>query len=196
MANHDIWHEESKRLFKIRQNLALEIGYIQTISREIGKETREFQLIYERSSKDIKDKIISMLWDFHTVAMNMRGWLGVGPYPIKYAPVDKQGIVDIRVSESISKFEISCQKLGSIGDQFLRLPIFKYKNEIYSKSRDTNDGYTILDRLNIVKYGDDTDDVASCIRITSNWFSSSIHRYMTILEINPGFDIKALASIS
>ena len=68
----------------------------------------------------------------------------------------------------------------------------RYRNNIYSTATDVDDGKTIGERLKIVKSGI---SVSSCIRLTSNWFASTIYRYMTLLEIDPKFNIADLRNI-
>ena len=57
------------------------------------------------------------------------------------------------------------------------------------------DGLTIGQRLDIVKMGNTSNRVSACIRLTSNCFGASIHRYMELLHIDPKFDIRDLRSI-
>ena len=196
LATHDIRPGESDENYDTRKRLSRQIGYIRTITRGIGKEACEFRSMYQTSTSSKRKEIDRMIWAFHAIAMNMRGWLGVGPYPIAKACVDNQAIVDVRVSDGIGEFEQLCQSLGEIGALFLRLPLVRYRNHTFVRSNDKTDGLTILDRLNIVKQGDTGFNIASCIRITSNWFASTVHRYMTILEIDPKFDITLLREIA
>ena len=125
----------------------------------------------------------------------MRGWLGTGPYPISHAPVDNQGEVDIRVSDAISSLEQYIQDAGKTGKMFLNLPLLRYRHGVFSKATNQRDGLTLGQRLDIIKDGDDSDRVAACIRLTSNWFCSSIYRYMELMKIDPGFNIVDLRSI-
>ena len=128
----------------------------------------------------------------------MRGWLGEGPYPVESAPVDNQAEVDVYVSNQIYIFEDRCQKLGTIGDHILKLPLLRYRrgHGQYVRATSFYDGFTIQDRINIVKHGDILDNPASCIRLSSNWLLSSAYRYLYVLGHRLDFSMDRAADIS
>ena len=182
--------------FNIRRNLTHQIQLLQSIINNIGDKAKQLLEIYNKSSMIIKSQINNAFNIFLELSMNMRGWIGSGPFPIKSASNYDQTNVDIRVSKSMGDFDQQCSKLGVIGERILNLPIVKFKYGIFSPSTSKDDGYSIKDRLYIVQHGVNSNNSSSCIRVTSNWFASTAYRYMNFLHHNPKFNIKELAHIS
>ena len=187
--------DESDKLFELRKNLRDICLEIKDNLKNVDEETRNFIFRYEQSSSQDKNLINDLMLIFHRLSMDMRGWSGKGPYPIREAMVNNQNEVDCRVSEAIGLLEAKVSESEKIGKEFLNLPLIKYKNGVFSKSLQSNDGLTLGQRLNIVKEGNEYDRMSSCIRLTSNWFCSSIYRYMKLIELDPQFNIEELANI-
>ena len=180
---------------KLKTDLITLCEEIQHNLRDIDEVTRNFLFKYEQSSERDKESVRELMWIFHQLSMNMRGWLGHGPYPIKDAPVNNQNEVDRHVHESISQLETKIEETGRMGKDFIDLPLIKYKNGVFSKCVNKEDGLTLRKRLDIVKEGDTYNRMSSCIRLTSNWFCSSIYRYMDLIKIDPGFNLDQLSNI-
>lgn len=145
---------------------------------------------------EIREGIRSALTALLDLSMYMRGWNGAPePLPIKEAPVDNQEVVDVHVVNAIRSLELKCQALGSYSSLILSLPLLNWKNGYYP-STDPKEGLTIGERIEIIKLGNTFKGTASCIRLTSNKFAASAHRYMRALSMPVPFNIKALQSIS
>lgn len=58
------------------------------------------------------------------------------------------------------------------------------------------EGHTIGGRLTIVFHGNTTTAISSCIRLSSNWFMSTVYHYQTLLGVEPSFDISSFRHVS
>lgn len=188
----------SQETIQLRATLLELINYIQLKTMSSDEPTRQFLTSYKNTDQKTKFLIKNTLGCLLNIGMAMRGWLGGGDLPVSHAPVppEKQGLVSIKVTEFIASFESMCRSLGKIGSQIKFLPIVLYKDGQYQISNDHNQGYTIEDRITIVKQGDKSGNVASCIRLSSNWVCSSAHKYITSLGLPAPFDIFKLSYIS
>jgi hypothetical protein len=72
-------------------------------------------------------------------------------------------------------------------------PLIIWKNE-FVKCQSEDQGFTVGDRIKIVKNGE-TDNVNSCIRMTSNVLGASYCFYCKLFKIPEKFDIKDLIYI-
>jgi hypothetical protein len=75
------------------------------------------------------------------------------------------------------------------------LPLIKIVNGEYCISQNKGEGLTILDRLSLIIQGETTEDIDSCIRISSNWLCGSAHKYLVALNQNIPFDMMKIRSI-
>lgn len=184
--------EARNRLFDIIVNLEL-------LTKITDEPTKQLGFTYRNSSPDTKNKILTTLTTLLHVGMYMRGWKGPGEnYPVIQAPVsvDRQGEVFVNVARTIGKYEKLCRSLGRIGLQINNLPLVKYCDGHYQISTTKNDGITVGDRISIIKDGEDTSNISSCIRLSSNWICSSAHKYLIGIGQSPPFDIFNLRYIS
>lgn len=80
----------------------------------------------------------------------------------------------------------------------LNLPLVIYypRSGTYSTSESAYEGYTIKGRLMIVQEGESTKAVSSCMRLSSNWFLSTVYYYQDAFNIPKSFDIMDLVHIS
>jgi len=80
---------------------------------------------------------------------------------------------------------------------FLDLPIVIYhpKEGKFSTCEETFEGYTIGGRLKLVYEGEGTTAMSSCLRLSSNWFLSSVYYYDVEFGFEPPFDITHLTHI-
>jgi len=147
------------------------------------------------STKKYIENILGILLIF---GMNMRGWMGTGDYPISEAPVpyNKEIEVALLVTQSIAKYKKERDKNKNIGNMIDKLPLVKYKDGEYLISKNKDDGFTIGERIEIVIKGKDNPTVYSCIRMSSNFICSSVHKYSLILGLPAPFDIFKLCHIS
>jgi len=137
------------------------------------------------------------------LGMYMRGWKGEGPYAVETIPKDDV-FASIKVTEQIVAYETLCASNRKIADVVNRLPLVDYRNGKYYFANNRDDGYTIGDRLAIVKAGERSmstvnfrnnrpdENINSCIRISSNWFCSSAYKYLTAIGLPAPFDIMKL----
>jgi hypothetical protein len=188
----------STNTIQLRSTLLDLIKSIELSQLHIDPPTRSFITLYRSSSIDIKHSIVSALTDLLHLGMYMRGWSGSGDYPITKAvvPVHLENQVTINVTQAISKYESSIQSLDKIGIQINNLPLVKYKDGQYHVSTSPDDGFTIYNRLQIIKEGDASDNISSCIRLSSNWICSSAHKYITCIGLPSPFDIFHLRHIA
>lgn len=160
---------------------------------------RELYETFNRSDEMNKGRIRQAFNKFLELAMFMRGWKRYTPYPISSVPpVENQNLVDINVTEAMNIFENLCVGMNELGNMILDLPLLEYRNGEYVAASDVNQGFTLKDRIAIVKQGGaaNNSNVNSCIRLTSNWFAASAHRYMQVVGMPPPFDIEGLRHIS
>lgn len=162
---------------------------------EMNDDTQQLMIKYRTGDEELKHQMERCFINFLNLSMYMRGWPGgSAPYPVAHAPVDNQNQVDLNVTEGIIAFERSCYAMGDIGRLVMRLPLMQYANGEFSVFN--RDGRTVGERLEIVKSGVDTDNISSCIRISSNLFAVSAYRYMGLLGLPEPFSITQLRNIS
>ncbi len=172
------------------------IEEVEFLSDETLAKAKELYQSFQASSIIKKEQIHIAVRELLYLAMYMRGWAGEGyDFPIREAPVCDQLAVDIKVTESIQRFEDLCADLDEDGTLIMNLPLLRYQGE-FNPSHSERDGYTVADRLRIVKEGDETGNIASCIRLTSNWLASSAYRYLTLIGESPPFPVDELRYIS
>lgn len=155
---------------------------------------RELYDTYMAGTEQQKTQIRQCITYLFEMGMYMRGWDGLSRYPIVVAPVINRGTVDIAVTNAITRFENKCAEVGSIGTLIMNLPLLQYRGDFLASS-DPNQGLTIRDRVNIVRAGDNNANIASCIRLSSNWFAATAYRYMQIIGMPPPFEIESLTAI-
>ena len=150
-----------------------------------------------------KNKVILLFDAFFYMIMYMRGWMGPlldekgkiidQKYPIKEAPLSAEDAkkVEDKATDEVIKFEINYKDTEE-GKLLFNLPLLYHNKGKLVPSNDRDEGYTIKDRLNIVKMNSTGQ---SCIRMSSNWFGASYYRYSILLGLEPKFDIKDLKNI-
>jgi hypothetical protein len=184
---------------EVRNRLYEIIVEVEILLRNNDEPTRTFIFAYRSSSPDTKQVIIKTFTELLHLGMYMRGWLGPGhEFPVLKAPVppDKEAEIALQITKSISEYERLCRSLGKIGFQLNNLPLVKYRDSHYQVSTNSLDGFTIQDRIEIVKQGDRSNNIASCIRLSSNWICTTAHKYLIALGQPAPFDIFNLRHIS
>ncbi len=181
------------------QNKVLDlIYYIQSINFP-DDETRAFVAAYNNAHPSAKDDIVKLLVAILHCGMYMRGWPGIGhAYTVgaKIVSEDEQILVDAQIMKALNNIECLARGLGKLGSRILNLPLVRYVDGKYLKSVHSDDGFTIIERLNLIKEGESTNNMGSCIRLSSNWICASAHKYIIALGQPPPFDINALRKIS
>ena len=188
----------SQEAVNARANLLEAINGVELLFRNNDEPSRQLALTYRNADPDTKHAIRNSLTYLLNAGMAMRGWLGSGEYPVLKAPVPpgREHEVAINVTDSLAKYEASCRSLGRIGTLINNLPLVTYKDGEYQASVSPSDGLTIGQRISIVKEGEQTGNIASCIRLSSNWLCSSAHKYIMALGFPSPFDIFHLRHIS
>jgi len=180
----------------MKNRLLVAIEEVEFLSEANNSRARELYECYMRSDERVKESIELAMTGLLCISMYMRGWKGGDhPFPIREAPVDDQLSVDLAVTNGISEFGEICARLGEIGRNIMTLPLLKYQGGFNPIGNDDH-GFTIEDRLNIVRMGDDTGNIQSCIRLTSNILAATAYRYITLLGMQPPFPINELRYIS
>jgi hypothetical protein len=162
--------------------------------------TTQLSTYYRNASSITKLTMTTCLTELMKLGMYMRGWNGhsTATYPVKKAPAppEKQGEIAVNVTEAIRRYESAITSLGNIGTHINNLPLVRYKDGRFQINTDSTDGLTVGARINIVKAGDMSSNIASCIRLSSNWLCASAYKYLTLLGINQPFDIFHLSYVS
>jgi hypothetical protein len=179
----------------IRQRLLRAIKSVELFNTNIGQKARDFLLEYKRATHSMQEQINQTFQLLLEMTMYMRNWTGKGPFPVEGRPSDDS--TTQRSTLAIVAFQEACDKLGRYGQLLLNLPLLRYRDEEYQASNKISDGLTIGERLNIVRGGEHVaGNVSSCIRLSSNWFGASAHRYMTLVGLDAPFSINRLRSIA
>lgn len=173
-----------------------EIDAIESLISTASENLNKFAKAYAVLDLEQQNCIQVVLKNLLELSMYMRGWDGVSPetYPIVKAPVDNQNIVDVRVTEAIYKFETSMDS-SPLKNQIRVLPLIKYDHGRFTVSNDTENGRTLGERINIMKRGENANNINSCIRLSSNWFAASCYRYHQVIKLPVPFEIENLRYI-
>jgi len=170
---------------------------LKLVTKTTDPKTKNFLNVYHNSLPETKKMINKALLDLLNFGMYMRGWSGLNDtYELNGYTTLTEDIIFLNVTNSINEYEQTCKSLGKIGEHINNLPLVKYCDNNYISSTDTREGLTIVDRINIVKGGDTSKNINSCIRLSSNWIVSSAYKYMTLLGNKLSFDIYKLRYIS
>ena len=188
----------SSDTIKLRKELLEKICELELISGENNKYARILYDLYHSTTEEFKKSIEKCLHNLLQIGMYMRGWNGKGSYPIvKSWTLAKNEInMSINITNAIHIFEQSCQDLMNIGNFIKDLPLVIFRDGTFQHSSHENEGFTVGDRIKIIKEGDQTQNVSSCIRLSSNWLCSSAYKYIVTLNLPAPFDIVKLRHIS
>jgi hypothetical protein len=183
---------------RVRSRLLESINGVEMLTRAKDEPTRQLAFSYRNADVGTKYAMKNALTQLLHVGMYMRGWMGSGDFPVirSVVPIEKEPEVAINVTKSMAEYDSICRSLGKLGSLINDLPLVLYRDGQYHMSNCSREGYTIMDRINIVRQGDRTGNVASCIRLSSNWLCSSAHKYMMAIGLPAPFDIFSLRHIS
>jgi hypothetical protein len=188
---------DSQRSINDKNLLLKIINDIEFFNQLYSSNIKQFIDLYNTSCFTIQNNIRNTFLKLFYLSMYMRGWSGIGPYPITNAPVDNQNIVDINVTNAINDFENYYSMLpNNISQLILNLPLLDYHSGKFSPLNIEEFGNTIGQKLSIIKSGENYDNTDSCIRLCSNFFATSIYRYFDLLNMDLPFDINDLRYIS
>ena len=219
LCHKDQRHDESDESFRERLELADEIDRVKLYLHTNQAQVIEFVDRYERYDQAEREEIEEFLTKLLHCGMYMRGWSGEGPYPLSSgdtrSEMDEQPNIELRVTQSIIELEniidglndigndqrdrgndIGNERETRLGDLVRQLPLMMYHHRSGELLPSTNEeeGLTIVERINIVKGGEDG-SLQSCIRMSSNRFCASAYYYMNLIRMNLPFVIDELAHI-
>jgi hypothetical protein len=187
--------KDSTTLDKWKRLLEL-IDLIDMLSNNQNASINDFIKMYDEGTEEDKMVIRKILYSLFHLSMYMRGWFGEShPYPIKEATVSDR---DIFKQFTLVEKELEIFKeyeKDERGRAIHSLPLIRYIGGEFLKSTDPDVGITIIDRINIVESGENTDNMESCIRTSSNWFAATSYFYMKAIKIYPPFRIDDLRVI-
>ena len=200
--------------------IALEYKELYNIIQQIEKrnlsttaQSRRLKDYYNSvSNPQYKPQISAYLTSILHLGFYMRGWMvrkSDPKIPIDTIPLNSMttlydqeyhGQVMLNVSNAITNLMLALERISPEIREFIRkLPLMKYHRSFvnvdnsFVLSNDPEDGYTILDRVQICREGQ---SIYSCIRTSSNHFLSSAYYYMTSVGIDPTFNISDVSYIS
>jgi hypothetical protein len=181
-----------------RTNLLAAMQGIEILMRNNDAASRALALAYKEADTETKGGIRDALRSLLHVGMYMRGWEGTGDYPVLKAPVapERMPQVELNVTDEVRTFSLNCLTIGDIGQRILNLPLVIYKDGEYQVAVDEREGLTIGQRMDLIRQGETVSNVNSCIRLSSNWFCASAHKYMICIGLDAPFDIYSLRHIS
>lgn len=180
-----------KNMLKNGDELKNILLYIESLS-EITDEVRDYICKYNNNC-------YNMLKNFLNLSMYMRGWKGgksAFPLTLKKTliPVERNLEVEINVNNAFETFYNSVQDC-EIGELFINLPLYKYCDQQFYKNTNGEEGLTIGERLDIIKKGNKTSNMNSCIRISSNILAQTAYKYFLLVNLPPPFNIIKLKDI-
>ena len=192
---------ETEENYLNRIQLGDEIERIQIYNSSNNDKLEEFLSKYENANDENKSQVEEILTNILHCGMYMRNWDGKGDFPLKTSQtnyeVEKQIIIDDRVTQSLIQLESSVSACKSLGNFILNMPLMEYNSEskVFTVSTDSNEGLTIKDRMRIVRTGENSINTSSCIRLTSNKFCATAFYYMTLIGFKLPFSISEVSHI-
>jgi hypothetical protein len=138
---------------------------------------------------------------FFETIMYMRGWKGPQwlhgnqdlseIYPISHVPYCDPNETEKRTLESLMQLDLWNQDCNNFVYQ---LPLILWKNEFYLSNQE-DQGLTIGDRIEIIKKGETSEGISSCIRMSSNVLGASYCFYSKFFGFQIKFEIQDLHPI-
>lgn len=197
ISSRNLYDLEPEDNILIRHNLVQTIDRIMISNRNMTP--AEIRMLNHYRHSDQNREVVHLIMDaFLDLTMKMRGWNGRGPYPIARIPACDQIKVYMNVNSSFARYDKHCEEHPEVCQLFESLPLYRYnKNQdIYIISNLLDDGFTIGDRLEIVRQGETTTNINSCIRMTSNWFLATYSHLCIMLDRMGGFDLRQMREIA
>lgn len=151
---------------------------------------REYSIQYQSMNEIKKYDIKVTLEKLFEVVMFMRGWKVGQPYPISFVPASNNDITEKNTLEALTLLDELNERSNHM---IYSLPLIIWKNE-FVKCQSEDQGLTVGERIAIVKNGE-SDNINSCIRMTSNVLGASYCFYCKLFKIPENFDIKDLTYI-
>ena len=180
------------------------INEIEEINNNLTPHAKLLVKLFYSVDKKEKKLIEGIIENVLHLGYYMRGWkVENNELPISESkfPSEKQYEVFANTLGSIKKLELSIENLPEKLKKTMEfLPLMKVQkrgSEIsFLQSNTKENGFTILDRVKIVKIGEEDEDSYSCIRLSSNWFLYSGFYYCKVLNLKEPFDVRRMREIS
>jgi len=183
--------DRRKRLLVAVENIRLEthskMNYLNNIKSTIAE------------SRVLKSELQGLLDQLYRMSLTMRSLKETDTLPDDGSggPIDSE-TTQINVTLAAIQLDNVLGKVDSWSrDTFLNLPLVIYyvRENKFSTSETSFEGHTIGGRLNIVHSGENTTAISSCLRLSSNWFLSTVYYYQSIFGFPIHFDISRLKHI-
>ena len=167
------------------------ITRVEAIMSNMEHRLKLFRNYFNNLSESDKVKVLNTYKGLFNIALIMRGWDGnLNNIPITNLPKYNVEHVETRSNVMLAEFNSSCRELGEVALYTLDQPLIIQEGGGYKISTDPLKGITIADRIRIVMQGRRTDNMQSCIRLSSNVLLYSIATYMKAIGIIPPFKIE------
>jgi hypothetical protein len=198
-----------KRIFKTRSIRKLEL-----ISEELSLHNQTNQYQYQLLIKTIKDirkfaaslrgkvhflkhidnfdKCKYILNQMFEIGMYIRGWTGKGKYPLESIVTNKNVVMTV-----VSPIIVSLLNFIKNGDYdyLMSLPLIVLVEKKFVVNTDIDQGSNIGEKLRMVTKGDDTTNINSCLRTSSNYLIATGYYYLSLLDSKIVYDISTMTYI-
>lgn len=178
-----------------RQELLEAIRRVEIFTRRGDEGSRTLLTWYEGASNTEKQNLLGVLQKVLHAGMYMRGWRGEGaPYPLSKtgSTPEYQIQMGILITDLLGKLQEDWRTPA--GRIIANLPLVCFRNGDYRFCTKEN-SLTIGERIALVAVGENSREVDSCIRISSNWLCASAHKYLGVVGASVPFPIGELRDI-
>ena len=182
---------------------------IKEFNKKHSEQARKLYNLYINGDENKKQLIIQLITQILEMGYYMRGWkvesdeipvINKGHLSISSHPAEYQLKVvtnsDKAMNTFVTNVENSSEDIKTIFEKLpLMFPQVRSRDIVFEISNSQIEGFTIMDRINIIKTDDQTNELESpgCIRLASNRFMSSGYYYLTkICKLPEPFDIKRM----
>lgn len=191
-----------KKLFHIMPSkYAKDMTDIKNRISSIDGKFDSFKLFFDSLKNADKSRVVEMLDILIKAGMAMRGWMGHGPYPLSNVPMQTEhDLINIeqRVILYIGNFQDLYIKMNDDIKMYIdTLPLVKF-GELGRYETTVNDeaGKTLRERLIIITTGDVSQNINSCIRMSSNYIVGTCYRALELVGQKPQFNIAEFRYVS
>lgn len=168
------------------------IAQIKMLQTNLNKSDIILREDYLNASPEDQREVVRILFLILYAGMHMRGWeTAYTDYPVHESIVNPQHID--RLEQLVHKDLLELKELGK--DPWVKRIInLKVVTCGYRSPNMTEraQGLTIKEKVDVILANQ---DVNACIRMASNWFCATAHKYLTLLGKDPKFDINNLTKI-
>ena len=141
-------------------------------------------------SAENRKNVESCLLRLHELSMYMRGWKDGEKFPPGELDDTELIDIDVRVTIGFIRYYEQIEKSGEYG--IGKLPLMRYENKTWRIATLVEEGLTIEERCIIIKT---SNDMNSCIRISSNWLASTAWYYMYMIGMEVPYLIEDLKTL-